>query len=303
MPFSYAASRPQVRVEILRRIAGGERLKHICAEPGMPCQESVNGWMRRDRWFAERVRRARARADYRRRWRFDEAKAQAIVEALAAGRSIEEIVRGPGMPSYKVYMRWRGSQPEFAQAVERVIAARMAGRGRKRFRPYDPAIGEEIYVRLWKGETLRALLRSERRFPSLMVFARWRRESREFDALMKVVIGGWRKKGRGPRLLTEDLQEEIVSRIVEGGSLRSISLDPAMPCQGTLSNWVRDRPAFAHAVAQACEEREHWYYDHVLEIAQAATPATVKAAEAAISPFKRQLARLRKRPGWKQRLR
>ena len=65
--------------------------------------------------------------------------------------------------------------------------------------------------------------------------------------------------------------------------------------------WCRTRPAFAARVAQACEDREDWYHDQIMMIAEAVRPGGVGAARKAMAPLNARLVRLKKRPGWKAR--
>ena len=305
--YSYARSRPQVRPQIVRRIAAGERLSHICREPGMPCPESVTGWMRREPAFAAEVAEARVRGEWRRRFAFDEDRARALLARLGAGEPIGRILRDPGMPSRETYYRhWLMSGPAwFQQGVWRIRQAREAARRgpvNGRFRAFDPVVAEKIYVRLWKGETLRAILRSDRMYPSLAVLARWRREAPEFDRMLAFVFRGWKQKRARERCLcTPEMTEAIVARIVEGGSLRSLAQEPGMPSQGAMYNWVRTRPEFAEAVAGACEDREDWYRDAMVALLDRAGPQSQKAITRLLAPLSRQETRLRKRPGWKRR--
>lgn len=186
---------PGVRSELLRRLAAGERLKAIGREAGMPDPSSVNGWMRADPAFAAEVAQARAAGEHRRRFMFDEAKAQAFLGRVRAGEQIGDVLRDPAMPSLATYRYWLAASAPFAEAMHAMRQARASERverARKRFRPYDAAIGERIYVRLWKGEGLRAILRSDKAFPSLAVLARWRRDEPEFERMLQ-----WRSGAGG----------------------------------------------------------------------------------------------------------
>ena len=303
-PHSYAASRPEVRTTILERLAAGERLKHICAEPGMPCHESVTGWMRKDAGFAAEVARARAQGEFRRRLVFDEAKAKALLARLAAGEAIASVLRDPAMPSAGTFRYWRATYGAFAEEVHRLNQVKTDAkreRLRGRYRPFDPEVAERLYVRLWKGDHLRAVLRSDKAFPSLAVLTRWRRENPEFDGRMRFVLTGWKKKrGRERCLCTPELTATIVDRLRQGESLRSLSQQADMPSQGAMYNWVRTRPEFARAVAAACEDREDWYRDQMLDLVIRAAPMSERALTRLTAPLSRQETRLRKRPGWKR---
>ena len=83
-PYRYP---PHVRLLVLERLAAGERLKDICRGDGMPCAESVTGWMRAGPGFAAAVAQARLRGDDARR-RFDPARAEAFLARARAGASI-----------------------------------------------------------------------------------------------------------------------------------------------------------------------------------------------------------------------
>lgn len=265
----------------------------------------VTGWMRADPAFAAEVAQARTKGDYRRRLMFDDAKAAAFLGRVRAGERIGAVLRDRAMPSPATYRYWLATNAAFAEAMHAVREGRKAERAawaRGRCRAYDPAIGEKIYVRLWKGgATLREILKSEREFPSLSVLARWRRENPAFEAMLQVAISGWRKqRGRGRLLLNDALQEEILVAIANGHSLRSLSALPGMPSQRTLYNWCRTRPEFARYVGYACEDREEFYLEEAAKILGAAVPGGWGAAKKAVAGLNAQRVRLRKRPGWKR---
>jgi hypothetical protein len=301
MSLSYPAA---VREAILDRISDGEHLTHVCREAGMPCHESVTGWMRRDPEFAQAVAAARAQGDWNRRLRFDPERAERLLARLRGGEAINDLLRDRAMPSRATFDHWKATELAFAEAVGRLIAEKAATRpwAKRRYRPYDAEIGERIYRRLWMGETLRAVLRSDRAFPSLMVFARWRRQDAGFDEMMGFVLGAWRRKR--PSLLkrlTPKLYDAVRDGLVQGESLRSLSQRRDMPCARTLYAWVAKRPEFAAMVERACEGRVDWFFDHMLEMTGSGPPMSIKAMRARTAPLVRQEVRLRKRPGWKRR--
>lgn len=307
LPHSYSRSRPQVREEILGRIAAGDRLKAICAEAGMPCSSSVNGWARKDPEFAARLKSAYVHGDWRQRLMMDEAKAQGLIARLAAGATLAEALADPETSSRRTHRHWMQAYGWFGEEVRRqheIKAAEKAHRLRRRRRAYDPEVGNRIYVRLWKGETLRAILRSDKAFPSLAVLERWRREDPEFDRMLAVVLKGWsRKRARERCLCTPQLTEAITDELLVGESLRSLSRRPGMPSYGTLLNWVRTRPDFARQVAWACEHRAFWYEDQMAEVVARGGFSTVREMRRALAPLSKQMTRLRKHPGWKRRAR
>lgn len=301
MPFSYLRDRPQVRQALLERLTAGETLKAVCAEPGMPDASSVRGWARRHAGFAAELAEARRRGDWRRRFAYDEAVGAAVIARLAAGARIAEVLREPGMPSRATYTCWRRSDMHFSSELGQVKASRepvrLAGL-RGRYRPFDAVVARRLYARLWVGERLRAVLRSDPAFPSLAVLARWRREEAEFGACMAFVLGAWRRKPRpARRRLTPALSDAIVAGIIGGESLRSLGRRAGMPCAATLYAWVRKDAAFATAVARACVDREDRFHDQLLAIAERAQPGGVGAARREMGPIQGRLGRLRRRPG------
>ena len=264
MPFPAYPDREALQARLLLRVRAGAWPSGVCREAGMPSWDSFRGWARGDAGFAA-----------------------ALAEARVAGAALRA-------------RAWAKTQARKARALK----ARAPGRARRgrRYRPYDPAVGERLYVRLWKGgESLRAILRSDPAFPSLSVLARWRREQPEFDAMLTFVMRAWRRKTGVRGAYTPELAEEVVDGIVEGGSLRSLGRREDLPCARTLYSWVRTRPDFAAAVAEACEVREDWYGDQMYEIAMQAPVIGARAARQAMAPLSKQLTRLRKRPGWTRR--
>jgi hypothetical protein len=58
--FAYP-NRTQLKMQIVARVAEGETVKAICAEPGMPTTACVQVWRRGDAAFAAELATARAR--------------------------------------------------------------------------------------------------------------------------------------------------------------------------------------------------------------------------------------------------
>lgn len=304
--YSYARARPQVRHEILERVAAGARLKHVCAEPGMPCAESVTGWARKDAEFGAALKAAYAKGAARRRPWVSDATAAVLAARLRAGERIAEVLRDPDMPSQRTFREWRMTNSLHAEDVVLAMRGKVEvrrARLRSRRRDYDPAVGQRLYVQLWKGgRTLRAVLASDPEFPSLAVLARWRREEPEFGEMIHFVLHGWRvRRARARTLLTPKMEETIVEGLMQGESLRSLSRKPGMPSQKAMYNWVRDRTGFAKAVAEACEIRAEWYGDEIAAAARDVFAVGLKETKRRMGRLSAQETRLRKRPGWKRR--
>ena len=64
MSLAYPSS---IKVQFLERVGRGETVRAVCAEPGMPCEGSIQVWRRAAPGFAGELAAARARGDWRRR--------------------------------------------------------------------------------------------------------------------------------------------------------------------------------------------------------------------------------------------
>jgi len=304
MPFAYP-HRPQLMARIIERVAAGERLTHICAQPGMPSHGSILAWRRADRWFDDTLAAAQRRADWNRRHAFDEANARAVLDRVRAGEKLLAVLSDPAMPSRRTVAHWRQSQGEFQGELFRLHGLRLRARDqrlRDSFGRWDPAIGDRILARVLTGQSLTQLY-ADPAMPGRGLLNRWRREQPEFDRLLRKAIpmGRPQARRRRSRRLTPELTETIVGRIVEGASLHQLGAQPDMPSRPTLYAWVAKFPDFAAEIAQACQDREHWYRDQILMIAETAIPGTVTATRRRMAPLIGRLSRLRRRPGDKRR--
>lgn len=267
---AFAETKPELRGEVLARVAAGETLKRVCAAPGMPAYVTVQSWRRREPAFAEALRVARLQAAARGRLAYDAAKAREIVAALAAGATIKEVLRRPGMPSWTVYAHWRQTQAELQEQVWRLDKVKLdkwraAGRAaRARGPAYDPALAERVLAHLARGRPLRAIRAADPghpdfELPSRAVIYRWRAEQPQFDAAVRTVlapVARWRGRRRGGP--DDALAGTICKRIAGGRSLASVARDPDMPCARTLAAWLKRHPEFAAQVEDAYQDQAFW---------------------------------------------
>jgi hypothetical protein len=304
---SYLRNRAWLKAAIVRRVAAGETVAAICAEVEMPTKACVQVWRRGDADFAEALARARDAGNPPRRGMiFDEARAAAFLARVAGGEPINDLLDQPGMPSQRAYRYWRRTQGEFAEALWRLRGARYERRsktGHGRWRGWDEAVADRLLLAVMRGAPMRKTLATDPAFPSLMVLGRWRSEHAEFDGALRAAM----RVGRRAReaalsqaRCSPELAEAVGMRIVEGGSLRSIGREAAMPCARTLYGWVARWPAFAREVARACDVREMLLSEQVLEVAERHGPFGLAAARSEANPITQQINRLTKRPGWKR---
>ena len=102
-----------------------------------------------------------------------------------------------------------------------------------------------------------------------------------------------RTPARVARYCTPELTWRIEHRILDGASLCSLSREPDMPGTFTLYKWVRTRPAFAAAIASACQFRDDRYVDRVGDLAM----TIGLAAEPEIHAITKRLGQLNPYPG------
>jgi hypothetical protein len=279
-----------IRDVILARVAAGETVRAVCAEPGLPCAGSVVVW-RRDPVFRAALEEALRKGRWRRRFQFDETKARALVELRAAGMSLPEALAHPATMSQRAFRYWRATDVGFAEELARLNAARREERvawANRRWRAFDRALADQILLRVGRGTPLRRVLGADKALPCLTVVARWRRERPEFDDELRVAMRASRHVVRARRLWSEALQDEIVERICRGASFRKLARQPDMPSLGTLSNWMKRKPDFAAAMRWACREREIAHSERQVAIAERATATTAGRAERRINRLRRQ---------------
>jgi hypothetical protein len=84
-------------------------------------------------------------------------------------------------------------------------------------------------------------------------------------------------KGGSVSTYSRETAEEICRRLTNGESLVAIVRDPAMPCYGTVFNWLKTHVEFADLYAQARAVQADWLFDEAREVSLAATPKTVWA--------------------------
>jgi len=231
---------------------------------------------------------------------YDEAVAAAFLVRARAGEAINSLIGASGMPDRASYTYWKAMQAPFCEAVNQLVARRdqeLGQRGRARFRAFDQGLADRILVRADAGVTLGAILAADPELPSAPVVRRWRRQQPLFGKMLGKALRVWRRRRRAVRNCTPAMRAAVVERIVMGGSFASIGRERGMPSRQTLRKWVRASPAFAAEVARACEDREDWYMDQIALLAEAATPGNLTAVRRRMGPLKRQLVRLRHRPG------
>jgi len=144
---------------LCRRVAEGESVARICADPGMPTQQTVGRWARRRKVFRQALQRAREAAG----WVYKankgpgfrdpegEAAAAEIFARMCAGEPLTSVCDDPRLPGQSTVYRWRKDWPELADAISlarRVQAERFAELGWEIAEAATPETAYLTHVRL-----------------------------------------------------------------------------------------------------------------------------------------------------------
>ncbi|MCR5874446.1 hypothetical protein LRS10_09860 [Phenylobacterium sp. J426] len=133
-------------------------------------------------------------------------------------------------------------------------------------------LAARIAERIGNGESLRAICRMDASMPTEKTVWNWRKAHPDFDELMEIAQAfararslaaqeardearrvakaevrqarGFRPFPTWPNGYSEDLADAICERIAVNEPLTHICRDPAMPCVGTVYNWLRRYLAF-----------------------------------------------------------
>lgn len=112
------------------------------------------------------------------------------------------------------------------------------------------------------------------------------------DALDSVVIKG---AGRNSDY-TDDIANEICSRISEGRSVHSICKDKDMPSRPTFYKWLADNESFLNKYNAAVEQRADYHFDEMIDIADKVEPESAEVAKARLQIDTRKWIVARMRP-------
>ncbi len=120
-PFSAKTAR-----ELCRRVAAGETVAAICAEPGMPSVTTIGKWVKQHPTFGRIYAQARAlggREGWGKTNSYCPVLAHEIVARVSEGEGLSAIAADARMPSLRTIFRWRHYEPDFAEALDIARAA------------------------------------------------------------------------------------------------------------------------------------------------------------------------------------
>jgi hypothetical protein len=149
--------------EICVRIAAGESAKAICAEPGMPSDNSLRRWAKRLPAFARIYSRAKAIGA---QWGHPNSQycpviAHEIVTRVSEGETLTSIAADPTMPSMGSLFYWRKSHPEFGEdlrTAREALAERFSDLGWRMAQEATPETAYLTRVRLGQLRWTAAIL-------------------------------------------------------------------------------------------------------------------------------------------------
>ena len=242
---------------ILQEVALGRALSDICAEPGMPCVNTVRQWMADDiEGFAARYRAAGEIGGPRVRiypTRYTAELADRILHQLAHGRALKDICAEPGMPCVTTVQKWVADDTEGFAA--RYGQARGIGDPLVRhWTRYTAEIGERIVGAITSGRTL-ADVCSEPGMPDLKTIRNWVADNREdFTERYGRAQEIGRALGGGSIPYSPELADRVLGELMEGRTLVEVCRLPGMPSKAAVLLWARrDRDGFAARYKEARE--------------------------------------------------
>lgn len=166
--------RADAAAQVLARLAAGEPLRAIAADPAMPGPSTIRWWMQTQPAFGEEARRIiKMRQAFRAQrlkappppapdapgataptaHTFDPDLADQVVLRVARGARCRSLRRAdPAMPAYPVIRAWRRAEPDFDAAVRFAIRMGRTARARARRHAALPPLIEAIR----EGHTVRS---------------------------------------------------------------------------------------------------------------------------------------------------
>jgi transposase-like protein len=255
---------------ILQEVTLGRSLGDICAEPGMPCENTVRQWAADDvEGFAARYGKAREIGGPPVRiypTSYTAEFADRIVQELKQGRTLSDICAEPDMPCDTTVRKWLardidGFAARFEQARE--IGAPLVCYPTR----YTAEIGDRILGEITSGRTLVDLCK-EPGMPPQTTIRQWVIDNREdFSERYRQAQEIGRALSGGPVPYSAELADRVIGELMEGRTLLEVCGLPGMPTKGTVLMWARrDRDGFAARYKEAREIGSQIMVDELITI-------------------------------------
>jgi hypothetical protein len=212
---------------VLHQLRAGRSLRLLCREPGMPSARTVLNWVNDDHHgFAEAYRRARetGNASVGRAPGYSAETAERILEQLRRGRTLIDVCRDRGMPSYGTVRDWVTNERHGFAAPYRE-ALRAGGARWARPTRYMEVIADCTLDGLGEGRTLESIC-ADPGMPTAAAVRLWVMQDRDGFAARY-----WTMREAGCEMLAD--------RLVESADDRSGILIERTRKDGT-TEWVID---------------------------------------------------------------
>lgn len=177
---------------------------------------------------------------------------QAIVNRVAAGRSLTAICAAPAVPCRATVHHWLRADAGFAAEV-----ARARGRAETLRVAFHEDVAQRIVAGVAAGRRIADLL-TEPGMPSHSVYRRWRRQQGGFAGeLFRLerlhdAERGARRAAAHARPYDSEVADRIYLRVLRGAPLKpALRADPAFPSYQVVARWRREQPEFDRMMAFA----------------------------------------------------
>jgi hypothetical protein len=234
---------------VLDQLRAGRSLRQMCNEPGMPSARTVQGWVNGDlHGFAAAYRRARQAGDavVGRAPGYSAETAERILNELRRGRTLIDVCRDHGMPSYGTVRDWVTNERHGFAAPYRE-ALRAGGARWARPTRYTEVIAEIILDELGEGRALESIC-ADPDMPTAAAVRRWVTQDRDGFATRYQIM---RELGC----------DTLAERMVAASDDRRGMVKPRTRYDGTIE-WVVDRDQLRRVLLRCDVYR--WLLSHRL---------------------------------------
>lgn len=174
-----------------------------------------------------------------------------VCAAVEAGARLRELAARPGWPSRQTVHRWARQDEAFAR---RLAEARAWRRGvlSEAAQGYDETLAAAMLLRVRRGETVRALVRTEG-MPDRARLDRWKRERPDFARALEAAARFSREVRDKPwTRFDAAVGDAIILGVSKGVPLPQLLADPALPGETAVRRWRAREPDFDGALRIAC---------------------------------------------------
>lgn len=174
-----------------------------------------------------------------------------VCEAVERGANLRDLAARPGWPSRMTVFRWARQDAGFAARLAEARGLR--GGVRVEAGPvFDAALAEVLLLRVRRGETVRALVRTPG-MPNRARLDRWKAERPDFAAALRAAAA-FSRSLRPPRWgrYDEAAGDTVIAWVARGVPLPQVCAQADLPGETALRRWRKAQPGFEKALRAAC---------------------------------------------------